>query len=209
MEETPKKSHEGDGASDLDGHQDEADSTELENVAQKKSRAEQDDARLEPELVGGHAAAEDFRNADRVGDNQAEDDGPQDVFDTGKRPVMGLRVGADVLLQQFARVADGGEQNHTGDNAQKSQHRLNRPDLRDRDDIRHDSSSPFSESSHQGTCLKTPTRTNRAARKATSTAQASRDNLQPFPFLTAFASPLICILLTAQITDAWCETRSF
>src|SRR6266567_3217481 len=118
-EEPPKKSHEGDGTSDLDGHQDEADSTELENVPEKKSRAEQDDAHLEPELVGGHAGAEDFRNADRVGNNQAEDDGPQDVFDIGKRPVMGLRVGADVLLQQFAGVADAGEQNHTGDRSEE------------------------------------------------------------------------------------------
>src|SRR5260370_7875487 len=120
----------------------------------------------------------------------------------GKGRGRGVGIGFNILREEFAGIADGGEQNHARDNAQKSQYRLNRPDLRNRDDIRHDSPSPFSESSHQGTCFKTPTRTKRTPRKATRTAQAAIANLKPFPFFTPSVSPPISTLLTSQILYA-------
>ena len=57
--------------------------------------------------------------------------------------MTGLGVGADVLLQQFARIADGGEQQNSRDDAQKSQRRLHWLNLRNGDYISHVSLSPF------------------------------------------------------------------
>ncbi len=42
---------------------------------------------------------------------------------------MGFRVPADVLLQEFARVADGGEQENSGNKAKKLQAGLRLLDL--------------------------------------------------------------------------------
>src|ERR1700674_499763 len=144
LEQSAKKGHEREGAGDFNGHENEADAAELQYVTEQKPGAEQHDPRLQPEFIRGDACTEHFRNADGVGDQEAEDDSPQDVLDIRKRPMMRLGVSADVLLQKFARVADGGKQENSRNDAQKSQRRLHRPNLRNRDYISHVLLSPFS-----------------------------------------------------------------
>src|SRR5713226_4176390 len=99
LEQAAEKSHKREGTDNFDGYQHQADSTEFENVAQKKARPQQHDSGFEPEFVSGDTCAENFRDADSVGDHQAQNDGPKNVFDVRKRPVMRFGVGADVLLQ--------------------------------------------------------------------------------------------------------------
>ena len=41
----------------------------------------------------------------------------------GKRPVMGLGVGVEEFLQKLSRVADGGQEQDSGDDAQKGRSR--------------------------------------------------------------------------------------
>ena len=115
MEEAAEKGHEGEGAEDFDGDEEKADAAELEDVAEEEARAQEDDACFEPEFVSGHAGLEDFGDADGVGDEQAEENGPEDVFDVGEDPVVGFGVGADVLFEEFAGVANGGEKKDAGD----------------------------------------------------------------------------------------------
>ena len=55
----------------------------------------EDDADLEPELVGGYAGAEDARDADGVGDDDAEEDRPEDVLDVGEGDVVGFGPGVE------------------------------------------------------------------------------------------------------------------
>src|SRR5712692_5893116 len=98
MEDAPEKGHESDCAGNLDGDQEQTDSSELQDVAEKEARAEQHDARLEPELVRGDSRPEDLWHADGVGNHQTQNDGPENVFDVGKRPVVSLGVGPDILL---------------------------------------------------------------------------------------------------------------
>src|ERR1700722_2652478 len=87
----------------------------MEDVAEQEARAEQNDARFEPELVGGDAGREDARNADGVGNDEADDDGPEHEFNVGERSVMGLSVGVDRQLDEFACVSHGGEKQQAGD----------------------------------------------------------------------------------------------
>jgi hypothetical protein len=62
----------------------------MKHVSEQEARAEQNDAGFEPELVGGDAGREDARNADGVGDDEADDDGPQNEFNVGEGSVMGF-----------------------------------------------------------------------------------------------------------------------
>ena len=73
---------------------------------------ERDDADLQPELVGLHAGLEDPVHADGVGDQQADQDGPQHVFDVGDGPVvvLGQRVPPD--LGVLAEQPDRDQQQH-------------------------------------------------------------------------------------------------
>ena len=98
----------------LDRHAREAHAAQLDDVAEHEADAEQHDAGLEPELVGVHAGAKDRRDADRVGDHQAEDDRPEHVFDVGQRQVVGPAVGGNRLLGQLAGVADDREEQVPG-----------------------------------------------------------------------------------------------
>lgn len=101
---------------ECDGDEDETegDAAELEHVAQDKARAEKDDSRLEPELIGRDAGAEDTGKADGVGDEDAEEDGPEDVLDIGEGEVVGLRVGVDGVFGGLAGVADEGKESDAG-----------------------------------------------------------------------------------------------
>ena len=110
VKQAAEQGHERDRAGDFDGDEREADAAEFQHIAEQEARAEQHDADFEPEFVGGHAGAENGRNADGVGDGQAQQNGPQHVFDIGENPVMGFGVFADVLFEKFSGVADGGEQ---------------------------------------------------------------------------------------------------
>ncbi len=82
----------------------------LSTSPSRKRTPEQHDAELEEELVGRDAGLEDFRHADRVGDDQTDDDRPEHVFDVRQREVIGLAVSRDGLLDQLAGEADGKEQ---------------------------------------------------------------------------------------------------
>src|SRR5438445_9683590 len=56
-EGAPEEGHERDGADNLDEHEREADTSELQHIAEKKARTKENDAGLEPELVRSHARA--------------------------------------------------------------------------------------------------------------------------------------------------------
>src|SRR5580700_4118316 len=147
MEYAAEKGHEGDGPGDFYGYENQADSAELQDVAEKKPRPEQDDSSFEPEFIRGHAGPKKLRHSYRVGDGQPKDDSPEDVFDIRKRPVMGLGERADILLEQFSRVTDRSKQEHSGNHSQEFQRRLHRLDLGNRDYVSHFSFSPFSQDS--------------------------------------------------------------
>ena len=89
------------------------------DVAEKEAGAEKDDAGFEPEFVGGDAGLEDFGEAEDVGDDEADEDGPEDVFDVGEGEVVGLGVGVDVFFEEFAGEADGGEEGDAGEQAEE------------------------------------------------------------------------------------------
>ena len=60
---------------------------------------------------------EKFGHADGVADDEADDDGPEDVFDIRQRQVMRFAVGGDGALDDSAGVADGGEKQQAGNQA--------------------------------------------------------------------------------------------
>src|SRR5208283_3764187 len=107
-------------ARDFDEDEDEADAAEFPDVTEQEARAEQDDACFQPEFVGGYTGFEDFGEADGVGDGQADEDGPEDVFDVGECPVMGFGVEVDVLFEEFAGEADDGKEGYAGEQAEES-----------------------------------------------------------------------------------------
>jgi hypothetical protein len=86
-----------------------AHAADVEDVREDELGADQDDAELEPELIGGDAGAEDGGDGEDVGDEEAEDDGPEDVLDV--REVVDVARGVDAEgLEAFAGNADGEEQ---------------------------------------------------------------------------------------------------
>jgi len=119
LESLTQKGHEGEGEGDLDEDKRERDAAELGDIAEDESCSEQDDAGLEPELVGGDTAAEERRHSNGVGDEQTDQDGPEDVLNVGQHQVMGLAVAGDELLDELAAIADGDEQEQTGDKAER------------------------------------------------------------------------------------------
>ena len=78
-----------------------------------KLRCYQNDAQLEPELVGGDAGTEDGREGEEVGEEEAEDDGPENVFDLRKVVVVGAKRVSE-RLEGFAGEADGEEKERAG-----------------------------------------------------------------------------------------------
>src|ERR1700689_3006393 len=87
----------------------------MEDVAEQEARAEKHDAGLQPEFVRGDAGLKDARDADRVCDEKAEDDSPEDILDVGEGKVVRLGVGGDGLLNEFSGVAHGDEQEQSRD----------------------------------------------------------------------------------------------
>ena len=107
--------HEAERERDGDGDEQERDAAEMKHIAEQKARAEQDDSSLQPEFIGGYASLKDARNADGVGDDEAKDDGPENILDVRKGDVMSLGIGTDGFLDELSRVADGGQEQKTGD----------------------------------------------------------------------------------------------
>ena len=70
----------------------------MEDVLQQEAGADEDDAEFEPELIGGDAGAEDRSDAEGVRDDEAEDDGPQDVLD-----VREVEDGEDICSRSLPR----------------------------------------------------------------------------------------------------------
>ena len=58
-------------------------------------------------------------DTDGVGYDQSENDRPEDVFDIGKDQMVGFAIARDELLDEFARIADGGEEQDSGDEAKE------------------------------------------------------------------------------------------
>jgi AAA ATPase containing von Willebrand factor type A (vWA) domain len=83
-EEAAEEGHERDSAEDFDADEEQADSAKLPDIAEKKARAEKNDASLEPEFVGSDTGLEDGGETEDIGDDQAKKDGPEDVFNVGK-----------------------------------------------------------------------------------------------------------------------------
>ena len=115
LEAAAEVGHEGERQRQFNGNQDERDAAELGDVAEDKARAQQNDAGFEPELVGGDACAEDARQADGVGDEHADEDCPEDVFDVGQHEMVSFAVARDGLLDELAGVADDGQQRDAGE----------------------------------------------------------------------------------------------
>ena len=90
LEEAAEKMHERECERDFNGDQREADAAKVKQIAEEKTRAEKDDSSLQPEFIGGHASAEDRGYSDGVGDDEADDDCPQHIFNVGDDPVMWL-----------------------------------------------------------------------------------------------------------------------
>ena len=107
--------HKREGQGDGEGDEQERNAAEMKNIAEKEARAEQDDPGFEPELVSGYAGLKDARDTGSVSDDEADDDGPENVFDVGEGDVVGLGVGGDGLLDELSGVADGGQQKQAGD----------------------------------------------------------------------------------------------
>ena len=91
-----------------------ADAAQFPDIAQEEARAQEDDACLQPELVGGDAGLEDLREAEDIGNDQANEDGPEDVLDVGDSQMVALGIGIDVFFEELAGETDGKEQGQTG-----------------------------------------------------------------------------------------------
>ena len=109
---------------DFNRDQCEADAAEVKQIAEEKTRSEEDDSCLQPEFVSGHASAEDRGYSNGVGDGEADDDGPQHIFNIGDDPVMCLGGTGDVLLEEFSGIADGEEQQEARDEFNNSRGKL-------------------------------------------------------------------------------------
>jgi len=120
FEPSSEVSHKGQRQRQFDEDKDEADAAQAQNVAKNKTRAEQNDSRLKPELVGGHAGAENFRHAHGVSDDEADHNGPKHVLNIGQNKMMRLAVVRDELLDKLARIPDGNEQKHSGNEAKEA-----------------------------------------------------------------------------------------
>ena len=115
VEAAAEPGHKGEREGELDEDQDERDAAQPGDVAEDEAGAEQDDAGLQPELVGGDAGAEDAREADGVGDEDAEEDGPEDVLDVGQGEVVSFAVAVMDCSTNLPAIADGGEEGDAGD----------------------------------------------------------------------------------------------
>jgi hypothetical protein len=98
------------GKSDLDEDEGKRYAAQACDVAQDEPCTEQDDAGLQPEIVGGDSAPEERGDADRIGDDETNQNGPQNIFDIGQYQVVGFAVARNELLNELAAVTDRGKQ---------------------------------------------------------------------------------------------------
>jgi len=102
-EEAAKERHESQRADDFDEDEQEAYRRRVSRRRRGGSGSRGGRyAGFEPEFVGGNAGFEDFSEAEDVGDGEAEEDGPEDVFDVGEGPVVGFGVEIDIFFEEFA-----------------------------------------------------------------------------------------------------------
>ena len=92
----------------------------MQDIAKDKTRSQQDDSGLQPELVCSNAGAKDARQPDRIGDDDADQDRPQDVLHVGQDQVVRLAVARNGLLDKLARIAHDEEQSDAGQQAGKA-----------------------------------------------------------------------------------------
>jgi hypothetical protein len=118
-EEAAEEGHERDSAEDFNADEEQADSAKLPDITEKKARAEKNDASLEPEFVGGDTGLEDGGETEDIGDDQAKEDGPEDIFNVGEDPMVRLGVGVDIFFEEFAGVAYCGEKSDAGNQAEE------------------------------------------------------------------------------------------
>jgi hypothetical protein len=97
-----------------DGHVDEddaqAEAAELGQVTQHETSAQQHDADFEPEFVGSDTRSEQRGHADRVSNDQAENDRPQHIFQVRQRGVGGFTDTAQPVLCESTDHTDHDEQ---------------------------------------------------------------------------------------------------
>ena len=101
---------------DLDGHKPQAQAAELRNVAQQESHAEQHDAEFQPEFVGFDSRRENPKpahDANRVADDDADENRPQHVFDIRQRDFVRNAILLDRRLDPFAAIADRKQQHQS------------------------------------------------------------------------------------------------
>ncbi len=114
LEDAAEKRHDCKRENQLDGDEDKRHAADVEDVSEDELGTDEDDAELEPELIGGYAGAEDCGNFKEVRKDEAEDDGPEDVLDVREGNVVrGAEVGGETF-QQLAGDADGEKQRSAG-----------------------------------------------------------------------------------------------
>jgi len=98
LEDASEKRHDREREDQLDGDEDERHAADVKDVSEDELGTDEDDAELEPKLIGGYAGAEDFGDFKKVRDDEAEDDGPEDVLDVGEGNVVrGAEVGGEAF----------------------------------------------------------------------------------------------------------------
>ena len=179
LKRLPQPGHKRQRERNLDEHQRKRNAAQLGNIAQHEARSQQHDAGLQPELVGGHTAAEDFRYAYSIGDQQTEQDGPQHILDVRQHQMVRLTVARDELLDELASQPDHREQRDARQQAQKAGE-PGGPSPYIRNHRRHKSvcsrHNQISVCAYQGTVLTIPKRTRRASASESSTAQVSGES---------------------------------
>ena len=88
LEDLAQQRHYGEREDQLEEDEDQRHAADVQDVAENELGADEDDAELQPQLVGGDAGAEDLRQRHRVGDEEAEDDGPEDVLNAREGDVV-------------------------------------------------------------------------------------------------------------------------
>ena len=85
----------------------------MEEIAEDKLCADEDDAELEPELLGSKAGEEEYGEADGISDCQAEEDRPENVLDLREGDVAGCAEVAAEGFDSLPGEADAEEQRGT------------------------------------------------------------------------------------------------
>lgn len=114
LEDAAEEGHDAEGEDEFDGYEGQGEATDAKDVGEDELGGYEDDAELEPELVGGDAGKEDAGEGEEVGEDEAEDDGPEDVLDAGEVVVVGAEINSE-RLEGFAGEADGEEKKGAGE----------------------------------------------------------------------------------------------